>query len=608
MESDFEREELEQLIRSNSSRITYVTTKKKKLFQKIYVDQKYSKYVKCTECVKLYIVKYESGSNGLIYHENKFHSKSSICKSSQLTLEHFVPCKLSKSEKEQVSRAAAVCSSKDLLPFCFVEGDGFKNLVNVIATICHSKKGKLNAKDLLPCAKTVSNNVIKIHGEMKEQLKQQLKLVGSIHATCDHWTEDMTNRSFFTVTVNYLPNDASTHTITSSVIATIETESKTAEQIKLDYEMIIGAKFFDISGKITSMTTDNATANIAAFKHKPNLEWYSCCAHNLNRVLKNSFDIGQTDSDYDKLVDIYLTIKGCKELVTYAKQSGLNSKLDKSLKQSVDTRWDSMLECLESVQESMDKLKEFSSTINKLKDHLVSIHPQLLTELIDLLIPFRTTREKLCKNSEPTFHDVAVVKQYLLMDHLKESKSNLSTINSMKERMRKLMIGKFPVTIDHMCASFLHPGLKGSFMKTYHDQQLVRDSRNYLQQMFKDCIVTTTEIEDCSPAKIAKEDDILASYYSKSALADRAELNEIEKYRMKIVTDEDRLGNPIKFWNDNTATFPKLSKISRNLLSIPSTSVKSEQNFSAAGRLINDRRTNLNSTTIDGILYLKSNL
>jgi hypothetical protein len=43
------------------------------------------------------------------------------------------------------------------------------------------------------------------------------------------------------------------------------------------------------------------------------------------------------------------TIKECKSLVTYFKHSSLNSKLGKSLKQEVETRWNSKLEMLESI-------------------------------------------------------------------------------------------------------------------------------------------------------------------------------------------------------------------------------------------------------------------
>ena len=268
-----------------------------------------------------------------------------------------------------------------------------------------------------------------------------------------------------------------------------------------------------------------------------------------------------------------------------------------------------MLECFESVQESFDELQASSITNLELKMKLVPINQQLLLEIIKLLKPFRTVRQKLCSNSVPTFHDVAVIKQFLLIDHL-DSTSDLSAIKTMKKRMKKWTTGKddkFPVTVDHLCASFLHPGLKKHFFSKYHDQSKVSEARKHLVKLLSMIDGAEKTVCEPTPEKRTKNDDILAPDYTKNAISDRYPTNEIEAYRLKPVKDEELNENPIFFWNRNSDTFPKLSKIARNLLSIPATSVKSEQNFSAAGRVVNDRRIGLKSDTINSILFVKSN-
>ena len=244
------------------------------------------------------------------------------------------------------------------------------------------------------------------------------------------------------------------------MIATIETSSKTSVQIAIDYRKIVGGsdkkeereKSYNIEKKIISMTTDNASAN-NVFKHRSDLDKYSCCAHNLHLALKHSFDIKKTDADYSSTQEIDALITACKEMVTYAKRTSLNSQLDKTLKQSCETRWDSTLELLMSIQESLDQLKEFAEESEDLNDKLLPIHPQLLDEVIKLLIPFQQAREKLCKNSRPTFHEVAVIKHGLLNVHL-APRSDPTTIKKMKERMRKFVEQKFPVTVENMSATF----------------------------------------------------------------------------------------------------------------------------------------------------------
>jgi len=50
------------------------------------------------------------------------------------------------------------------------------------------------------------------------------------------------------------------------------------------------------------------------------------------------------------------TLKKCKSLVTYFKQTSLNSKLEKSLKQESETRWNSKLEMLESINDQYEAI------------------------------------------------------------------------------------------------------------------------------------------------------------------------------------------------------------------------------------------------------------
>lgn len=99
----------------------------------------------------------------------------------------------------------------------------------------------------------------------------------------------------------------------------------------------------------------------------------------------------------------------------------------------------------------------------------------LLSEVVEVLILFKIARQKLCRNAEPTFHEVAVLKQCLLIDHLQPIASDLSSIKAIKKRLSKHMNEKLPITVDHIIASYLTPGLKEKFLSKFHDQNLVKD-------------------------------------------------------------------------------------------------------------------------------------
>jgi len=97
------------------------------------------------------------------------------------------------------------------------------------------------------------------------------------------------------------------------------------------------------------------------------------------------------------------TIKECKSLVTYFKQSSLNSKLNKSLKQESETRWNSKLEMLESINDQFDLItnilieRDEECKLEKIDINIVQI-------LIKFLSKFREASDFLEGSKYLTLH------------------------------------------------------------------------------------------------------------------------------------------------------------------------------------------------------------
>ena len=64
--------------------------------------------------------------------------------------------------------------------------------------------------------------------------------------------------------------------------------------------------------------------------------------------------------------------------------------------------------------------------------------------------------------------------------------------------------------------------------------------------------------------------------------------------------------DPLTFWKSQSQQFPLLSKLAQQIHSIPATSTSVERQFSAAGLIINERRTNLSPHQLDNILLIRS--
>jgi hypothetical protein len=63
-----------------------------------------------------------------------------------------------------------------------------------------------------------------------------------------------------------------------------------------------------------------------------------------------------------------------------------------------------------------------------------------------------------------------------------------------------------------------------------------------------------------------------------------------------------------KWWSANCSRFKDVARVARIFLSIPASSVASERIFSAAGTVIGNRRSNLDPSQVERLVFLNQNL
>ena len=82
--------------------------------------------------------------------------------------------------------------------------------------------------------------------------------------------------------------------------------------------------------------------------------------------------------------------------------------------------------------------------------------------------------------------------------------------------------------------------------------------------------------------------------------------DELKRY-LALQIDKSRLSsNPLDYWRAHQSSFLQLSKLARRVNSIPATTAAVERQFSAAGLVINERRTSLKPSQVDNILFVRS--
>ena len=61
---------------------------------------------------------------------------------------------------------------------------------------------------------------------------------------------------------------------------------------------------------------------------------------------------------------------------------------------------------------------------------------------------------------------------------------------------------------------------------------------------------------------------------------------------------------PNEYWQKHEESYPKLSKLARQILSVPASSASVERGFSLIRRLIGDNRTSLNPESVSNLLKI----
>ena len=157
----------------------------------------------------------------------------------------------------------------------------------------------------------------------------------------------------------------------------------------------------DVLTKHTIFVTDDGSDMVLAlngFRRIP------CACHLLATVLvhslqvkslsKSCFPLDVDDPSLQLVNEIKSNISAVKSITTYFKQSGLNKKLKKSLKQSNETRWNTVLYMLKSYVENKDDV-EMILNLRRQGHMLLDVDMPVISDLIKFLEPFEEATKAL---------------------------------------------------------------------------------------------------------------------------------------------------------------------------------------------------------------------
>ena len=183
----------------------------------------------------------------------------------------------------------------------------------------------------------------------------------------------------------------------------------------------------------------------------------------------------------------------------------------------------------------------------------------------------------------------------------------------------------FTLDVRHYCSTLLHPkyrSLKGcNENERSQCHKYIREQLNIIRSSATE---STRETLAPEPKKFKKHEDLFSRFEDDHPLNnsflqhdasgsesdeydfDIKQSDELDRYLIMDIDKSSLSNDPLHFWRSQTESLPLLSKFSKHIHSIPATSASVERQFSAAGLVINDRRTNLNPQQLDNILLIRS--
>lgn len=82
---------------------------------------------------------------------------------------------------------------------------------------------------------------------------------------------------------------------------------------------------------------------------------------------------------------------------------------------------------------------------------------------------------------------------------------------------------------------------------------------------------------------------------------------ERECYLLLSMHNKIKVTNVLSYWKDHAKLMPTLTNVAAQIYGIPATSTPSERNFSVAGLIVNQRRTQITPDNLDKVIFMHNN-
>lgn len=543
----------------------------------------------------------------------------------------FKICDASNSKSKCLDSKIAEMIVMDDLPFSHVEDVGFMRLMHCASPQCKLKTHKFYSSIICgPMYNAVSSKVRALVKDLRQDDNH-------ISFTTDAWFDTSANVALLSLTAHAIDRDF--HKVNLMLSAEPLEDRHTGEYLSQKFDSMLW-KWNIPSSEVHCVLRDSGT-NMKKALFLSEVKNLDCTVHKLQIIVKNGIQSQKMVTDI---------ITKCRSLSAHFHHSVMAQdelkKVQERLQQPVlavihdtPTRWSSTLHMLKRMAELKEPLSLYAASNPKVAQNLpTSTEWTVLANCVSTLEPFEEITKRM-SDANASVSDVIPMIQSLksvlastdadasCSDSDSDTDQGIRTMKSTLRREISERFGDLENNELYTLATYLDPRYKGKFFSSLHVTANVKtalaryveavvddgnNSRSDKQENVKPSQVHTNAAPNVGKQKkktLSSEINALMESSSDDEPepgTPRVAIELVEKYASEkrlTITDE-----PLKWWNSNKANHPNLSHLARKYLACPPSSVASEQLFSKAGIIYDEKRNRLLGQNAEKLMFLKSNL
>ena len=485
--------------------------------------------------------------------------------------------------------------ARECHPFSLVEDAEFRRFVQML---CPGYQ--------IPSRKTLTNSLIPIlHQTTIMKVKATLDVATAVCLTADGWTS-VNNDSFLAITAHFLDEETN---MCSKLLGCVEFNEKHTAANLAD-KLHETAREWNIDYKIVGIVTDNA-ANIVSAVRLCKWRHIPCYAHTLNLIVQTSIKVIKSEIEKVKSIVQYFkhSAHALAKLHSVQKQMQLP---ELKLKQDVGTRWNSTLDMLLRFLHNKEPILSTLAVLQLQDEFRVSAHEwEIIENATKMLAVFDEVTKEISYKKNVSLSKTCILSRIMVKEVQKclgapDLPTEVHALGTeLIRNLRKLFQGwENNELIFH--ATLLNTWFKGQGFSD--DQKFKVAYEGLLGKVCGINIRSAPTAMDSDRAFITSNSKIWEEF-DKKIKELTAECNlttELDKYIAEPMLP--RTSDPLHWWNDRKALYPRLYTVVKKRLSVVATSVPCERIFSKAGQILSEKRSRMKSSKLSMILFLNANL